>query len=237
MIKQLLSIGALAAASTLTTQAALLWTGAEDGVSLYQESNWLDDNGAVPGANEINGGTAVTAATGGLIQLTSGTGTPAAFGSNFLIGPGNDIEIGGGKNLGSTGISGIQVASAQGTNVLGNLSGASTLNVQFTVDIDWSIDGASAIVLRGGGNPINGASTINFLDSASTLTFTSETVAAFTAEHLGKIKVNGAAAVIGTNINVVSDGGSGSIVTAIPEPSSAALLGLGGLALILRRRK
>jgi hypothetical protein len=32
-------------------------------------------------------------------------------------------------------------------------------------------------------------------------------------------------------------GTSGLIVNPVPEPSSAALLGLGGLALILRRRK
>jgi len=30
---------------------------------------------------------------------------------------------------------------------------------------------------------------------------------------------------------------SGFLITTVPEPSSAALLGLGGLALILRRRK
>lgn len=236
MIKQLLSLGVLAAA-TLTSQAALVWTGATDN-SLFDETNWLDDGGLVPAANTINPSTAVTAATGGLIQLTSGAGTPSAFGGgNFVIGTGNNIEVGGGKILGSTGTSGIQVAGAQGVNVTGALSGASTLNVQFTVDIDWTLDEASTIQLRGGGNPINGDSTINFLDTASTLTFTNETVAQFTAEHLGKIFVNSAAAVIGTNINVVSDGGNGSIVTVIPEPSSAALLGLGGIALILRRRK
>jgi len=236
-MKQLFSIGMLAAASTLTAQAALLWTGATNN-ALYDETNWLDDNGAVPGADEINSGTAVTAATGGLIQITSGALTPSNFGGNFVIGLGNNIEVGGGKTLGSSGGSGIQVAGPQGPNVTGLLSGASTLNVQFTVDIDWSIDGASSVILRGGGNPINGISTINFLDAASTLTFTNETVAAFTSEHLSKIMVNGAPAVIGTNLNVISDGGTGSIVTAIvPEPSAAALLGLGGLALILRRRK
>jgi hypothetical protein len=40
-----------------------------------------------------------------------------------------------------------------------------------------------------------------------------------------------------TRIRVDNFAISGSVVAAIPEPSSAALLGLGGLALILRRRK
>ncbi len=238
MIKQLLSIGVLAAASTLTSQAALTWTGAGNGTSLYAEDNWLDDNGFLPADDTINGATEVTAATGGLIQITGGTGTPASFSPNFYLGTGNSIEVSGGKNLGSSSTYGIQVAAAQGANVNGILSGASTLNVQFTVDIDWTLDGNSIMRLRGGGNPINGGSTINFLDANSTLLFDAETVAEFTSEHLSKILVNGVAAEIGTNINVVSDGGSGSIVTAIvPEPSSAALLGLGGLALLLRRRK
>jgi len=35
----------------------------------------------------------------------------------------------------------------------------------------------------------------------------------------------------------VTDNGTGFTVTAVPEPSSTALLGLGGLALLLRRRK
>jgi hypothetical protein len=64
-----------------------------------------------------------------------------------------------------------------------------------------------------------------------------ETLEQFETEHLGKITVNGAPAVIGANLSVVSDGGAGSIVTAIPEPSSLALFALGGLALAIYRRR
>ena len=110
------------------------------------------------------------------------------------------------------------------------------VDVQFVLDIDWTLEGDSTLQLRGGGNPLN-ESTVDFLDTDSQLVFTNETVAAFTNEHLGKVKVNGQPAVIGTNIQVVSDGANGSIVTVIPEPSSTALLGLAGLAFILRRRK
>ena len=40
------------------------------------------------------------------------------------------------------------------------------------------------------------------------------------------------------NFTFTEDGGAGAgTLTAVPEPSSAALLGLGGLALIFRRRK
>ncbi len=51
----------------------------------------------------------------------------------------------------------------------------------------------------------------------------------------GDIRINGAAATT-ADFNVSFDGSETSI-TVVPEPSSAALLGLGGLALIMRRRK
>ncbi len=46
-----------------------------------------------------------------------------------------------------------------------------------------------------------------------------------------------ATALATTNNGVILSGLSWEFTTAVPEPSSAALLGLGGLALILRRRK
>ena len=70
------------------------------------------------------------------------------------------------------------------------------------------------------------------------MAFLAETPAAYTAEHLGKTTVDGAAAVDGVNILIApSNGALGSTITVIPEPVGMALLGLAGLAFILRRRK
>ena len=80
-------------------------------------------------------------------------------------------------------------------------------------------------------------STIN-LTFGSTLSFRAETPAAFRGEHLGKITVNGVPAVDGVNIEIAPfNGASGSLITAIPEPSSTVLLGFAGIALVFRRRK
>ncbi len=238
MIKELLSIGVLAAASTLTSQAALTWIGTNN--TFFLEANWTDNEGGTPASNTINNDTDISASTGGLILIDgSGGGTSATgVGGHIRLGDGNDLQIGGGLSLITTGLNGIsnqKVAGGATTNA--SMIAGSSANFQFALRMNWSLDGASSLTLRGGSTPLTD-STINLLDTGSTIHFTDETVAAFTTEHLSKISVNGVTAVIGTNINVVSDGGSGSIVTAIvPEPSSAALLSLGGLALILRRRK
>ena len=101
--------------------------------------------------------------------------------------------------------------------------------------VNLSIDGTSTATHRGGGNPIN----VSVVDLApgAVVTFPAETVAAFNAEHLGKYTVNGVSAAEGVNITIASDGNVGSVITAIPEPSSFLLVGLAGLGLMLRRRK
>lgn len=260
----------------LPASGALVWTGAGDGISLFQEANFLDNNGAVPAANTINPNAAVTAATGGLIEITSGNGAPSNFGGSFQVGTGNDLTVSG-KTLGGTG--GIVGGGAGSALVLGtgatvrgsgfnswqdiSISGAALLtsgsggislittapsalsltnggsiDVQFIVN-SWtlSVDGTSTVNFRGGGNPINGGTVDLALGGSAT--FSNETEAAFTTEHLSKFTVDGAPAVIGSNISVVSNGANGSIVTAIaavPEPSSALLGAIALLAFARRKR-
>lgn len=244
----LLSLGFLAA-SSLAGHAALIWTGASDGSSLFTEANWLDDNNAIPADNTINSGSAVTAATGGLIQISSGTGTPGAYGGNFDIGLNNNLEVSGGKTLASSGSSGIRVDGSGTPSPLSAASifGASIVNVQFSVGIGWSVNESSTLRFRGGGNPLNNSSTVDLLDTGSVLLFDAETYAAFDTEHSSKVTANGAALIFGADPFAVEagdnalatayNGALGVQISMVPEPSSTALLGLGGLALILRRRK
>lgn len=102
-------------------------------------------------------------------------------------------------------------------------------------DVKVFIDATSSARFGGGGNPIN-LSTID-LAVGATLAFVNEPPANYLAEHLSKTTVNGVPAVDGVNITVVGDGASGSIITAVPEPSSMllGLLAIGGL-LATRRR-
>lgn len=88
------------------------------------------------------------------------------------------------------------------------------------------------------------ATTSEILDfetgNTGTFTVNNGTLAAYTTRFEGgAIRVNGAdvsAGLITDYFDVSADGKTISLA-AVPEPSSAALLGLGGIALILRRRK
>jgi len=128
------------------------------------------------------------------------------------------------------------------------ISGASTVRATFISDFDITVSGSSTLRFNGAGNPVNGT-TANFLDDGSVLLFGGENYATFDSEHASKITFNGAALVFGAD-PLVAEPGDNAIASAfngatgvqinfiaVPEPSSAALLGLGGLALILRRRK
>ena len=122
----------------------------------------------------------------------------------------------------------------------GNLSGGQkqmlAIARAIVNDIALSIDATSSAIFGGGGNPIN-LSTVDMVPGA-TLAFLAETPAAFMAEHLGKLTINGQAAVDGVNIEINTfNGASGSIITVIPEPSTSVLVGLAGLALLSRRRR
>lgn len=149
-------LAALAILSTATSHAALVWTGAGDAISLYQEANWLDDNNAVPGNGTINPGTAVTAATGGSILITSGSGSPSNFGGSFTLGT-NDLTVGGTKVLGSSSGGGVtgggssSLTADNGSVRTGTLSGFDTILVDNAGEIDLvgsaGIDGAGGLTL------------------------------------------------------------------------------------------
>ena len=96
------------------------------------------------------------------------------------------------------------------------------------------LPGRATQIMNNAGNPIN-ISTVN-LTGGSTLAFLLEDPTEYTNEHLSKTTVDGAPAVDGVNISIAANG-NGSIITVIPEPSGAALIGLAGLAMIFRRRK
>lgn len=225
--------------------AALVWTGAADGASLFNEGNWQDDNSAVPAADTINPGSAVTAATGGSISIAGGTGTPDNFQSgNFVLGADVNLEVGGGKALGSP-TNGVVGSTSGSTSPFLNINTGSTVAVQFLTGLTAQLSDASTLTLGGGNNPLDSAA-VNLTDTGSLLQFSNETFAAFETEHASKVTVSGAALNFGADPFAVEpgdnalasafNGATGVQIQAVPEPSSVALLGLAGLALMSRRR-
>ncbi|NWK56544.1 PEP-CTERM sorting domain-containing protein [Verrucomicrobiaceae bacterium N1E253] len=214
------------AALALPLSAATTWTGGGDGSSFFAEANWTDDGGT-PATGPIDPGTAL-AVDDYFISSTSLTNIGA-----LVLG---DIATSLTLNASSIG-----TASINGTNGAGALilTNGSLYNTQFAgANLTVDIDGTSALTLRGGNDPLPNGASVD-LAAGGVINFLAESVGDATSEHLGKITVGGQAAEIGVNVTLVSDGGSGSILTAtaVPEPSAAALLGLGGMAMILRRRK
>ena len=102
-------------------------------------------------------------------------------------------------------------------------------------DVLVNIDAMSTATFGGGGNPIN-LSTLD-LTPGAVLSFLAETPDAYRTEHLSKTFVAGAPAMEGVNITIADDGAAGSIITAIPEPSSMVLALLGMITLLGIRRK
>jgi len=119
--------------------------------------------------------------------------------------------------------------------------GASTNTVNFKVNVDGII-GDDA----GDAWTFSGVTALESLDSSTVYSIRySTTNVAGDFTFVRPDLINDGAALTGGNLldtsgNAVSTGWDTTMqitTTAVPEPSSAALLGLGGLALILRRRK
>ncbi|MDE0859430.1 MAG: PEP-CTERM sorting domain-containing protein [Akkermansiaceae bacterium] len=215
----------------LPASATVIWTGATSN-DPFEGSNWdftsstasaVDSNVSVADDLTITNGNVEIPNLGGQVRLQVANGFSLTL-NNSILG----LVAGGNDGVGG---------EPGGTGMVINVTNGSQLNAFFVVNgADVQVDGTSSVTLGGGGNPVN-FSTIN-LTSGSVLSFSGETPAAFTTEHLTKITVDGAAAVDGVNINVATfNGASGSQVTVIPEPSHVVLLGLGGLLGFVRRRR
>ncbi len=228
--------------------AVIEWDAGGDGVSTFAEVNWVVtdntgqptwtvgsdppagtvDKGVDVPAHMIVGGTATAGGGGatGHTDLSDGLSLTVKDTATFRLANGNGIR----------GVTG-------GAADLLLLQDSSETRAQFLQSLSVFMSGASTLILNGGGDPINN-STIDLADNwTGSIIMNDETVADWTDPassnsdaHITKISVGGTPAVIGTHVDIVSDGGSGSILTVIPEPASLTLIGLGGLLLVRRKR-
>lgn len=230
-MKKLIHTSGIFAFSALVAPAAIIWTGATS-ADPFDDTNWdfsgsgvaaVDPNVSIADNVTISNATVTIPDLPGQGRLQVGNGFTMTL-DNSILGVANNDGTGG---------------EPSGTGIQIDITNGSQFNPFFVVNnVSVDIDGTSSATFGGGGNPVNIA-TINLTDG-SVLSFLNETPAAFLGEHLSKITVDGAPAVDGGNINVAAfNGASGSQITVIgiPEPSSSLLMALGGVALLVRRRK
>ncbi len=250
-----LSIGSLQAAT-------VIWTGADNNV-FNQVNNWSE--GGVPGVgtgavdlvNDLfvisNGDTVsgtspsfnmnlksgLTINGGSTLSLTASNWTKILNGSTMTVDngtyvrdSGNRLEIDGSSLVAKNNavITGTFATSTNTTGLL-NVKVSSTVTISgdsvFTFDY-YQIDSTSVVNFTGAGTMVGSLNAVG-----GTTTWESYYA-------LGRLKFDNANPVGLFSDNFSTTGTVGTVgytLTAVPEPSSTALLGLGGLALILRRCK
>jgi len=221
----LIAIGSLPLMVASSNAAVII-----DGVNLG--TNFTVSSTSTPGATALQLGTA---------SLTTGDTLTLSSTANGLIGQlgSSTVDINGGSFVVDRIIN---IGNGTGGNAIITITdGIADFNDLTRI----GRDGADGLLTISGGavdisgtlifDELGGNGTINFTTgSTGTLTVAGEDLAGFQALYTaGDITLNGSnSAAFATVFQV-----SGSTLSVVPEPSSAALLGLGGLALILRRRK
>lgn len=209
--------------------AQITWDAGGDGVSIFEEANWTADGdiaGTDPAADTVNPNTAinfdmVVGNVGGMGATVGGSDG----GGTMLIGDGFSLTVQQDATYRSSISSGASIGGVLGTmtETLSILDTAEVIT-QFLSNLDVSMSGSSELFLNGSGDPIGGTTTIDFAsDWTGSVTFAGESINNVISEHLPSLTVNGAPAVYGTNVDLVSNGSGGSILSLGTSPSSPML--------------
>jgi endonuclease/exonuclease/phosphatase family metal-dependent hydrolase len=244
-----LDIIVVAGLLAVSSQAALVWTGGGDKISLYQEANWQDDTGSVPANNTINSAADVSADTGTekLIEISSGTGTPSAAGGYFKIGN-NSLTVSGGKtlNMTATGSNNGCVIStwtgsdqvltvSDGATVSGvDLRNFTTVNVDGgTIALTGTFSGANSGLTQGisisNGGSVTAASFGLIYDEAITVDGSSSlTVTTATTVPFAKVELERGAKLTLSSVEYFTTYGSSIYVDGVSYAEDSSILSFAG---------
>ena len=226
---------------TPAAHADILWTGAVSG-DMFDEANWdlsqsqvtvidpnvtIDDNVII---RDAPADVILTETGGGQLRFQVEEGRSVIIDNSRVVAAGND-----------------GIGCFQGTQVgiTIEVNNGGSLEPYFVVNrVRVKLDSTSTAIFGGPGDPLNIA-TLD-MNYGSVLAFLEEDPAEFLTEHLSSVTVAGLPATPGGNLNIASDGMSGSVVTVIPQtvgtsycaananstgtPSTLAGLGSGQLA-------
>jgi hypothetical protein len=226
-MKKILTIAGVLSASVIASHATVVWTGATNN-DFYNDANW-DFSGAANGTTAINPSTDINED----LTLNGAAGLTGA--GRLDLGAGYSITLTNSSFAPNSGVNGF-IDGDPNNSVLNLLGGSAMTSTWLTEGMTLNVDGTSSYTLRGAGDPINSQSektTINLTPGAQ---LTLATVAEFT-EQGADIMVNGVSFATDNSILTFSGNTATAVGTVIPEPSGVALIGLAGLAMILRRRK
>ena len=232
--KTLLYLAAVTSAATLSSQATIVWSGLGADTSPFTADNW-DFTGSMAAPLIIGN---VDILDNVVVNGATASGEDSALGfAQFRLGEGFGATITN-STFDITATDGFGGSGAGATETVDLINSSSS--IQFLAwGVDINVDATSSLTIRGGGDGINSQiaeSHVNLLTGGSLTLPTAAEVDEQIGE--GDIYANGVLVTALNKATLLS--GTGATVTAlapVPEPSSTALLGLGGLALILRRRK
>jgi len=194
--------------------ADIVWTGAVSN-DIFDEANWDLSGSTVsvvdPNVSIDDDILILNAASPVELPDLSGQG-------RFQIGNGYTLTVDASvlNTINNDGVGGAPGASIGPNVVVRNGGSFNTFFIANHTILDVA-SGCSA-TFGGGATPIN-ASAVN-ITAGATLAFSDETPAAYISEHLNKTTVDGAPAVVDGNVQVVSDGATGCIVTVIGQVTS-----------------